>query len=93
MRRQQLLGSCDIFKLKLNTFLSDSRESMKHIESKVRLLDPKNVLKRGYSITFKDSKPVKSIDDINENDIIKTVLYEGDIISVVKEKSNTDSTD
>ncbi|MCK9574111.1 MAG: exodeoxyribonuclease VII large subunit [Candidatus Omnitrophica bacterium] len=86
MRRQELLGSCDIFKLKLNTFLSDSRESMKHIESKVRLLDPKNVLKRGYSITFKDSKPIKSIDDIDENDIIKTVLYKGDITSRVEKK-------
>jgi exodeoxyribonuclease VII large subunit len=59
---------------------------MKNRESKVRLLDPKNVLKRGYSITFKDSKPIKSIDGINENDIIKTVLYDGDITSFVKDK-------
>ncbi|MFA5008021.1 MAG: exodeoxyribonuclease VII large subunit [Candidatus Omnitrophota bacterium] len=86
MRRQELSGSRDIFKLKLNTFLSGLHDDMKNRESKVRLLDPKNVLKRGYSITFKDSKPIKSIDGINENDIIKTVLYDGDITSFVKDK-------
>jgi exodeoxyribonuclease VII large subunit len=87
IRFQELLGNNDILKLKLNTFLSDSRASIEHIESKVRILDPKNVLKRGYSITLKDSKPVKSIDDVNENDIIKTVLYDGNISSSVKEKA------
>jgi len=87
VRLQELLGSRDILKLKLNTCLSDSRERIEHIESKARILDPKNVLKRGYSITLKDSKPIKSIDDINENDIIKTVLYEGNISSCVKGKT------
>jgi len=86
-RLQGLLGNRDILKLKLNTFLSDSHEKIENIESKVRILNPKNVLKRGYSITLKDSKPIKSIDDVNENDIIKTVLYDGNISSSVKEKA------
>lgn len=90
VRFQELLGNSDIFKLKLNTLFSGSRETIEHIESKVRLLDPKNVLKRGYSITLKDSKPIKSIDDINENDIIKTVLYDGSVSSKVEKKSKED---
>jgi len=87
IRSQGLVQNRDILKLKLNTFLSDARESIENIESKIRILDPKNVLKRGYSITLKDSKPIKSIDDVNENDIIKTVLYKGNISSCVKNKA------
>jgi len=86
LNRQRLLANLDIFKLKLNTFLSLRRTALKDKENKVRLLDPKNILKRGYSITFKDSKPIKFIDELKENDIIKTILYEGNIISSVKEK-------
>jgi exodeoxyribonuclease VII large subunit len=86
LRRSALCGKSDMLKAKLDAFFSGLHEGMKHKESKARLLDPKNILQRGYSITLKGSKPIKSIDDIKENDIIKTILYRGDIISFVKEK-------
>jgi len=90
LRRSALCGKSDMLKARLDAFFSGLHEDVKHKESKARLLDPKNILQRGYSITLKGSKPIKSIDDIKENDIIKTILYRGDIISFVKEKRKED---
>lgn len=60
------------------------KDNLKYKEGKLKILDPKNILKRGYSITFKGKRAVKSIDDIAEGDMIRTVLYKGSIESKVK---------
>lgn len=49
----------------------------------VSLLNPENILKRGYTITYKDNKIVKNIDDLNKNDQIVTVHKTGTIKSKV----------
>lgn len=63
---------------------------LNNLEEKIKILDPKNTLKRGYSITLKEDKVLKSIDEIAESDIIKTLLFSGSIVSTVnrKEKGN-----
>jgi exodeoxyribonuclease VII large subunit len=86
LRKLELSTSHGILKLKLDAFLSGCRDDIKHKESKVRLLDPKNVLKRGYSITYKATRAIKSIDDVSENDIIKSILFDGMLLSQVKDK-------
>ena len=61
------------------------KDYLKYIEGKMKILDPRNVLKRGFSITFKGAKAIKSIDDIAKDDMIRTVFYDGGTISQVKE--------
>jgi len=56
------------------------------IESKVNLLDPINILKRGYSITRLNGKVITSSSSVNSGDIIETILYTGIIKSEVKTK-------
>lgn len=51
----------------------------------VNALNPLNTLARGYSLTFKDDKLVKSVDDININDKITVKLNDGSINAVVIE--------
>ncbi len=46
-------------------------------------MSPENVLKRGYSITLLNEKPVRSYIQVGEGDILNTTLYEGEIISIV----------
>lgn len=55
-------------------------------ENTVRLLTPENVLKRGYSLTLKDGKIVKSIAKLNGNDEIETHLADGRIKSKITKK-------
>lgn len=51
------------------------------------LSDPKHVLKRGYSITMKDGKVIKSKKQLLEGDEIETLLDSGSVRSTVKDNS------
>ncbi|MCP4653008.1 MAG: exodeoxyribonuclease VII large subunit [Candidatus Omnitrophica bacterium] len=63
-----------------------AQNNLNYIKKRVELLNPKNILKRGYSIVYKNEKIIKSIDDANRGDKIKIVLCDGSLISQVKEK-------
>jgi exodeoxyribonuclease VII large subunit len=65
--------------------------TLERLEMKTSLLDPVNVLKRGYSITYLKGKAIKDTATVNKNDIILTRLYDGTITSIIeaiKENSN-----
>ncbi len=53
-------------------------------EEKLRLLNPRNVLKRGFSITLKNNKPVKESSYLKKDEKIKTILYKGEVLSQVE---------
>ena len=52
-------------------------------EEKTRLVDPLKVLKRGYSLTYKDGALVKSVADLNEGDELITRLADGKVKSKI----------
>lgn len=53
-------------------------------------LNPLNVLKRGYSLTSgKDGKIITSVKNIKENDEIKTILSDGEVISEIRKVAKT----
>lgn len=64
--------------------LSKSSDSLRSIDAQVKLLNPKNVLNRGYSITLFNGKALKDVSSIKKGDIIDTVLFKGNIKSVIK---------
>jgi exodeoxyribonuclease VII large subunit len=66
--------------------LIDSRNYLSHIDEKIKLLNPKNILKRGYSVTYKKNKAVKDIGDLKIGDKIRTVFYKGWVESDIKDK-------
>lgn len=55
---------------------------------KLAILNPINTLKRGYSVSLLNNRRIISIDEIEINDKITTIIDGGKIISVVKEKRN-----
>ncbi|HZJ19862.1 MAG TPA: exodeoxyribonuclease VII large subunit, partial [Pricia sp.] len=57
---------------------------LKNLEKNIHNLSPKNVLKRGYSITHLNGKSVRASNQVKEGDSLITVLYEGSILSTVK---------
>lgn len=61
-------------------------ERITTIESLVRVLDPKNTLKRGYSITRVRGKALKNNMEINTGDILITELGEGEVRSIVQKE-------
>lgn len=51
----------------------------------IRLLNPLNILKRGYSLTLLKGRVLKDISHVSKADIIDTRLYNGSIISIVED--------
>ncbi|MFA5246103.1 MAG: exodeoxyribonuclease VII large subunit, partial [Pedobacter sp.] len=48
---------------------------------KIRLFDPFQVLKRGYSLTYHEGKLVRSVQDLTKGDQLVTRLYDGTVKS------------
>ena len=51
------------------------------LENSVRLLDPRNVLKRGFSITLVNGKAVTDESEVSSGEEITTLLYNGTLKS------------
>ncbi len=57
-------------------------------ENTARLVNPENILKRGFSITLKDGKIVKSINQLNINEEITTRMADGKVKSKIIKKEH-----
>jgi len=60
------------------------RKDLDSVIDRLRILDPLNVLKRGYSITCKGGIPLKEIEYLSEGNTIETLLHKGKIHSTIK---------
>jgi exodeoxyribonuclease VII large subunit len=78
----------DLFS-KVALFLNDEKKVIEHFEKNLDLLNPVNVLQRGYSITTVDGRALKSVDGIEEGSILKTILADGSIVSITSSKNKT----
>lgn len=67
-------------------FLTKEQERILRNENTVRLLNPENVLNRGYTLTLKDGKIVKSANPLQLNDEIETRFADGKIKSKITKK-------
>ncbi len=71
----------------LNFTFSNTLHTLERKHDKIIYLDPKRILKRGYSITMKNGTVLKDTKSIEEGDQLETILYKGKIISALKKKS------
>ncbi len=67
-------------------FLAKEQERIVRNENLIRLLNPENVLKRGYTLTMKEGKIVKSIYPLQINDEIETRFSDGTVKSKITKK-------
>ncbi|HEX6225338.1 MAG TPA: exodeoxyribonuclease VII large subunit [Chryseolinea sp.] len=72
-------------------FLKHKKETLERTEKNVGILDPINILKRGFSITLYNGRALKSHIDVKPNDLITTVLAEGRLESVVNSSDKTEA--
>ena len=75
---------------RLNTYIKNIllvryKNNLELYINKLELLNPLNVLKKGYSISTINNKPIKSIKDVKKDDNITIKVIDGEINSSVKE--------
>ena len=86
IKTQKLDGLYD----RLNTYIKDIllvkyKNTLELYINKIDILNPLNLLKKGYSISVKDNKPIKSIKDVKKDDNITIKVIDGEINTIVKE--------
>jgi exodeoxyribonuclease VII large subunit len=64
-------------------FLQKKNEELFSFEKIIRLMDPKEVLKRGFSITSQNGKVVKDSTCLKKGDVIITKLLKGEVESTI----------
>jgi len=64
-------------------YLKNSELALENIEKNIQIMDPINVLKRGFSITYSNGKAVKDAAQLEVGSAINTVLFKGTIDSTI----------
>ena len=64
--------------------LEKRRQQIILLEEKLRLMDPRLMLRRGYSITLYNGRPVKDVKCLSSGDEIETRVANGMIKSIIK---------
>jgi exodeoxyribonuclease VII large subunit len=83
--KQSLGESTQRLKKIIHLHLQNSRTKINQYQQLVQMADPKNTLKRGFSITrTKEGKIIRSIEDVGQVKIITTELVDGILNSEVK---------
>ena len=65
--------------------LENNKTKLDNMIDKLNLVNPLNILKRGFTLTYKDGKIAKQVSQINKNDELTIKLHDGKIIVNVKE--------
>lgn len=63
--------------------IGQHQRDFKQLVSRLNSVNPLTVVERGYSITKKDGKPIKSIAKLQPGDVLETQLQDGTILSQV----------
>jgi exodeoxyribonuclease VII large subunit len=70
--------------MRVHQFMTNHHVVMETLEQQVHLLDPQNILRRGYSITYHGGRPLTEAKGLGPGEIITTRLYKGEITSEIK---------
>lgn len=84
-KKQQL----DIYNEKIISLLKykldNKKKNFNHMLEKLDLLNPINILKRGYAIAYKNNKPVTNVKKISKDDELEIKISNGSLITIVKD--------
>lgn len=85
-KNMELLTREDKLKSLINNRLREAEHSLEIKKELLKGLNPKEILKRGYTITTKDGKVIKDYEKLSIEDSITTHFYKGSVVSQIKEK-------
>ena len=94
--KKEATNSCDnskvaYFELKklfhdnLKNLISHKNQSLETISKTVSILDPVNILRRGFTITRLNGKTISSIQNVGIGNLISTIMSDGELQSRIDE--------
>ncbi len=73
-----------------NRIIVNNKIILEHLEDKIELLKPENLLRKGYSLSFVNGKPINDISSIKKGDKLLTRIFNGEIESEITKIINND---
>lgn len=89
IKKGEVERAVEIFPKIIQNKLNSQKNTLQQLEQSVKLMDPIQVLKRGYSITLIDGKTIKENTEIKPGKTIITKTYFGEIESQVVKKKDS----
>ena len=79
-----------LFFAQVNQFIKRQNQQLIQYENTKQLLDPAQILKRGYTMAYADGKLIKSVNQLKTGDIIENRWIDGKASSTVFTLNQTD---
>jgi exodeoxyribonuclease VII large subunit len=89
-KRREISERVRFLKMYASNLLTKCNDHLLHTKEKVDLLNPRKVLKRGYTITYRGAKTVKDSSRLNKGDVLNTVFFKGYAESYVEKVGEKD---
>ena len=86
--REQLNRQQELLSILAKQHIVNAGSKLQYFETRLTLLKPENILKRGYSITYHKGKVLRSANEIEPGDTIVTLLKKGKVESIIKDKKD-----
>ncbi len=86
-KKEKLKSLNELLNKEMKNIISNNGHKYEIIINKLELLNPLNILDKGYSLVTKDEQIVKDSSNLKENDTINVRMHKGNISAVVKEIS------
>ena len=66
--------------------LEKKRQQFDQLRSAIKLIQPENLLRRGYSLTYQNGQLLRSVQEVEPGDEITTHLQDGQLSSTINQK-------
>lgn len=84
MREQQIFRQLkDLVPPVIRNYRKTREMKLASSEAALRLLDPQNVLRRGFTLTMQENRIIKSVKELSENHNLETRFYDGQVKSKI----------
>lgn len=88
-RSEQLHQAALMLRRGIGTMVMRKKEALRLMETRTALVNPHNIMKRGYSMTLSGGKVITSSSEVKPGDLLETRLYKGTLWSSVERSSDT----
>lgn len=84
LRKERLVHLETVVRMRLQAAIAEQKQKITFMEKTIDMHSPEAIFRKGYSLTMKDGRPVRSASDIQPGDLLTTVLAEGVVTSVAE---------
>lgn len=71
------------FSIRTSLFIDKESDRLDYLKHIINISNPDSILKKGFSITKQNGKAISRLDQINEDEILETILHKGIIRSKI----------